>query len=363
MKFFQFFLWTLISGVLLASCGGSHKEKASDRDQLPVAKVKVQKAGLVSDAQQFQFTGRVEADDFAQLSTRVMGQITYLNVEEGDPVSAGQVLVQIKSADIQATVSRVEAGIREAEAALKNVEINYNRIKNLFEKQSATRKEFDDMTAQLEMSRARVDAARQARVEAQEMLSYAAVTAPFSGSVVKKYASKGSLANPGQPILEIEGAGNFKVVAKVPETEIGFFQAGDEVQLNIEALGEKPLKGKVSQINRSAGQTQGQFEVNIQILADASQIETIKSGMFAQVTLSKGKSEGLSVAENILVQRGQLTGLFTVNQQEQAMLRWVRTGRNVGGQVEILSGLAPGETYITQYEGKLVDGQKVQIIQ
>ncbi len=361
MKTIKFLYLLPLMALWLASCGGTKEEK-NTTEQLPAAKVKVQKAGLSEGTQQYQFTGSVAADDFAQLSTRVMGQITYLAVEEGDAVRAGQVLVQIKSADIQATISRVEAGIREAEAALKNVEINYSRIKNLYEKQSATRREYDDMSMQLEMTKARVEAARQARAEAQEMLSYAAITAPFSGSVVKKYANKGSLASPGQPILEIEGSGVFKVIAKVPESEINLFQVGDEVQLNIEALANKDLKGKVSQINRSAGQTQGLFEVNIQIQTNADILKKLKSGMFAQVVLSKGKSEGLSVPENLLVERGQLKGLFTVNQQQQAMLRWVRTGRTTGGQVEILSGLSTGETYITQYEGKLVDGQKVTVI-
>lgn len=361
MKTIKFLYLLPLLSLLVAACGGTKEEK-NTTEQAPTAKVKVQKAGLSEGKQQYQFTGSVSADDFAQLSTRVMGQITYLAVEEGDAVSAGQVLVQIKSADIQATVSRVEAGIREAEAALKNVEINYNRIKNLYEKQSATRREFDDISTQLEMAKARLDAARQARIEAQEMLGYAAITAPFSGTVVKKYASKGSLASPGQPILEIEGSGVFKVIAKVPESEINLFQLDDEVQLNIEALSKEKISGKVSQINRSAGQTQGLFEVNIQIQTNAEMLKKLKSGMFAQVVLYKGKSEGLTIPENLLVERGQLKGLFTVNQQQQAMLRWVRTGRTTGGQVEILSGLSTGETYITQYEGKLVDGQKVTII-
>jgi hypothetical protein len=150
-----------------------------------------------------------------------------------------------------------------------------------------------------------------------------------------------------------------KVVAKVPESEINLFKIGDEVILQVEAANQAAIKGRVSQVNQSAGQTQGQFEVNIQIQASPEIIKALKSGMFAQVILEKGKSEDLSITENLLVHRGQLTGLFTVNQQQQAMLRWIRTGRNVGGQVEVLSGLAPGETYITQYEGKLTDGQKV----
>lgn len=358
MKSLKTLIWITILGSWMVSCGSADSEQATQKDNRPAVKVKVQKAGLSEGTQQHAFTGKVVADDFAQLSTRVMGEITYLAVKEGDAVGAGQVLARIKSADIQATISRVEAGIREAEAGLKNIKINYDRIKNLYDKQSATRKELDDITAQYEMGKARVEAAQQARVEAQEMLSYAVITAPFSGSVVKKYASKGSLASPGQPILEIEGGGNLKVIAKVPESDINLFKIGDEVSLQIEASQEKNIKGRVSQVNQSAGQTQGQFEVNIQIQGD---VKALKSGMFAQVILQKGKSEGLSIAENLLIHRGQLTGLFTVNQQQQAMLRWIRTGRNIGGQVEVLSGLAPGETYITQYEGKLTDGQKVHV--
>lgn len=359
MKSLRTLVWITMLGSWMASCGSADQEQATQKDNRPAIKVKVQKAGLSEGTQQHAFTGKIVADDFAQLSTRVMGQITYLAVKEGDAVSAGQVLARIKSADIQATISRVEAGIREAEAGLKNIKINFDRIQNLYDKQSATRKELDDITAQYEMAKARVEAVRQARVEAQEMLAYAVVTAPFNGSVVKKYASKGSLASPGQPILEIEGGGNLKVVAKVPESEINLFKIGDEVILQVEAANQAAIKGRVSQVNQSAGQTQGQFEVNIQIQASPEIIKALKSGMFAQVILEKGKSEDLSITENLLVHRGQLTGLFTVNQQQQAMLRWIRTGRNVGGQVEVLSGLAPGETYITQYEGKLTDGQKV----
>ena len=69
----------------------------------------------------------------------------------------------------------------------------------------------------------------------------------------------------------------------------------------------------------------------------------------------------IAVPKDALIQRGQLTGLLTVDQQNRALLRWVRTGKQYGDQVEILSGLAEGEAYVAAYEGRLSDGQQVTI--
>ena len=362
MKLLKYFILVWITTSLLVSCGSNDTNSKVDQSKLPILNVKVQKAGLGLGDQLYSFTGKLEANNFAQLSTRVMGQIISLDVEEGDQVYAGQTLVQIKSADIQATVSRVDAGIKEAQAALKNVEINYQRIKTLYEKESATRKEFDDITAQYEMAKARLEAARLSKIEAEEMLNYALITAPFDGYVVKKYSSRGSLANPGQPILEIEGAKQFKVIAKVPESEINLFQTNDEVMVNIDAIKDQSFTGKVNLINRSSNLNQGQFEISVLLNDQEDALDKIKSGMFAKVLLSKGKSKALTISKKHLIERGQLTGLFTINKQNQAMLRWVRTGKETGEEVEILSGLAPGEVYITAYKGKLMDGQPVKII-
>lgn len=352
---------TLVALAFLPACGGNDQDATNKIEKLPEISVKVAEVGLSETAKTHQFTGRIASEDLAQLSTRVMGQITYLKVEEGDQVAAGQVLARIKSADIQAQVSQVEARIREAEAALKNVKINYNRIKILYDKKSATRKEFDDISTQYEMAKAQVEAARQMRAQAQEALGYAVVTAPFSGVVSKKFASEGGIANPGMPLLAIESSGQYKVLAKVSESEINLFQNGQKVKVNIEAIGQE-IDGTVNRVNTSGSYTQSQFEVSIALQLTAEQAQALKSGMFATVTLESGEQKGIAIAQNALVKRGQLTGLYTVNQQGEAMLRWIKTGKQMGEKVEVLSGLNKGESVITEYKGRLQDGQKVKVI-
>ena len=93
--------------------------------------------------------------------------------------------------------------------------------------------------------------------------------------------------------------------------------------------------------------------------ADAA---AIKSGMYARVVLTHGQRSMIAVPEDALIRRGQLTGLYTVSSRDQALLRWVRTGKRFGDQVEILSGLTEGEAYITGYEGRLADGQPIRVM-
>jgi multidrug efflux pump subunit AcrA (membrane-fusion protein) len=126
------------------------------------------------------------------------------------------------------------------------------------------------------------------------------------------------------------------------------------------------IKGKVSEISGSAANTGGQYLVKINLEnTDAS----ILSGMFVNVQfpIEKAKNEKATtksamvlVPQSALVTKGQLTGIYTVN-NEVAILRWIRTGKSFGNQVEVLSGLSADEKYIVSAEGKLYNGVKVSI--
>lgn len=340
--------------LVIASCGGSD-EKESETTQSTIS-VKTQKVSTNNTAKRYQFSAKIEAESQVQLSTKIMGEITYLPFKEGDRVTMGQTLVQVKSTDIQASSARIDANILEVEANLVNIEKNYNRIKTLYDNGSATQKELDDIETQYNAMKARIQAAEESKREVNAVLGYASVTAPFSGFVSKKFMEKGSLASPGMPILALESNGAFKAVANVPESEIGFFQLGDEVEVRIDAIDAK-LKARVTQISPSSAFSQ--YEVAVLLQLDDETASKIKAGMFANVVLEEGEQSNLMIPKESIVQRGQLTGLYTVNQQEEAMLRWIRLGNTIGNQVEVLSGLQNGEEIILSSDEKLRDGIKI----
>ena len=117
--------------------------------------------------------------------------------------------------------------------------------------------------------------------------------------------------------------------------------------------------GVIAEINPSSANTGNQFEAKVMINKQADQTTNLYSGMYATVFYEKGTQPQILVPQSALVTKGQLVGLYAVGQTGQALLRWVKTGTSVGDSIEILSGLADGETYIQSSNGKLFDGALV----
>jgi len=341
---------------LAISCG---KKESVVHSSKPV-KARAFEAALTEIPQKYEFTGSIEGDKRIQLSTKIMGQITYMPFQEGAKVTKGETLIKIRSDDLEAKKSQVQANMSEAEAAFKNTEANYNRIKSLYESKSATRKEMDDSEMAYNMGKAKIEAIKEMEREVNDHLSYTQIASPINGYVVQKMSEEGNIAAPGMPILTIEGLSRLKVVTKVPESQVYLFKTGDQVKVIVDALSGKEFSGSVEQINPGGNPASRQFEVKI--LLDESK-SMLKSGMYAKVILERGTRHVITVPEDWVIKRGQLEGLFTMNSNQEAMLRWVRTGKRFGNQVEILSGLSQGEQVLISMDSPIRDGQKVEVAQ
>lgn len=324
------------------------------------AAVSVQKAGLSDISASHRFSGTITSDRTVQLSTKVTGRITRLDLEEGDYAAKGSILVRIKDDNLQAQKNQIEAGLQEARASFKNAEKNYRRFKALFEKESATQKELDDITTQYEMAKANVQALEAKLREINDLLEYTVLKAPFNGYVVAKRISEGDLAAPGQPLLTFEKENALKVEVTVPESQISLFAVNDTVRVDVKAASIHNLEGVISNLNPSGNRNSRQFKVEIK-LPDSDRSGRLKSSMFAEVGLTSATDASITVPQSAIIERGQLTGLYTLNSESEVILRWVRLGKVKNGSVEVLSGLAPGESYIASYEGTLSEGQKVSV--
>lgn len=334
----------------------------SKNEPLERPTVTVKEAGLSNASTAYRFAGTVASEQTVQLSTKVTGRVTRLDVEEGDYATQGEVLVRIKDDNLQAQKNQVEASMAEAEATLLNTETNYRRIQNLFEQESATQKELDDITTQYERAKASVKALQAKLHEVNDLLEYTVLEAPFNGYVVEKNISAGDLAGPGQPLLAFEREGAMKVNLSIPETQIDFFQVNDTVSVSVPAAGDKVLTGIVSTINPSGNRNSRQFRAEI-VFPDLRSDAGLKSGMFAEVSLVSQKDGVITVPETAVIRRGQLTGLYTLNDDTEVVLRWIRLGEKNEAEktIEVLSGLAQGEAYIASFEAPLKEGQKVNI--
>jgi RND family efflux transporter MFP subunit len=359
LKIFSFFLI-----LTFASCSSNDKTGSVQNTDTPVlVTVATPSSG---EQERVAISGQVEAAQSANISTRIMGYITMLKVKVGDHVNKGQLIATISNQDILAKRAQADAMIDEAEASLKNAQKDFDRFSVLYQQQSATAKELDNVTLQLNSSKSRLEAAKQMRNEVNAQLSYTNLTAPFSGTVIQKLADAGSMASPGLPIVTIEQTGSYQVSASVPESNIKLINPGAEAILSISAIG-KTIKGKVTQINQSSQFSGGQYIIKISIPDNDK--KGLYAGMYVNVTipLKQAAAARNDAGSEVLVplasieNTDQLTGLYTISSNNTALLRWVRLGKTIGDEVEVLSGLEKHEQYIVSADGKLYNGAPVKI--
>ena len=353
------YLSLLLGSAILASCSSDPKEIT---DNTKPVQVTLSHTATTDALGYVNASGKLVAKNSVNVSTRMMGYITMLKADVGDFVSAGQSLVSINNTDIQAKGGQANAQIAQAHAAFNSASKDYQRFQNLYNSQSASQKELDDMRARYEMAKATLDGARMMKSEVNSQYRYTNISAPISGVVTAKYASQGDLANPGMPILTIESSGNLLAQVLVSEQDITLVKAGMPVKILMKST-NKEVAGQVSEVSLSATNTGGQYVVKISV----PQSKEYLPGMYVNVqfpfkrsgSVNQDFQESVTVPKSALVENGQLTGIYTVSSNNTALLRWVKTGKVMGDQVEILSGLTAKEPYIVSANGKLFNGAKV----
>ncbi len=345
----------IVFALLSTSC---RKEKESDTQTPQRILVQTATATLQEQPVIHQFSGNLEAEKQSNLSTRLMGQVARIYVTPGEEVTKGQLLLQIRNQDIIAKKAQIEANKEEAITAFKNAEKDYNRYEALYASKSVSDKEMDDMRANYQMAKARLAAVEQMEKEVQENMRYASIRAPYSGVITGKYINEGDMANPGMPLLSIENPKQWKVITRVPESDIAKINLDDNVEIYFQSA-KITLNGQVVEITPSTGQGGNQYQVKVLIQTSENNLSKLYSGMYANVLFEYGSEKKMLIPQKALIQKGQLTGLYAMGQSGNVLLRWVRTGKKYGEDIEIISGLAAGEKYVISANSKLYNGALV----
>lgn len=356
LRFLSGLTTLLFSVLLLSSCSS---EEPATLNQKPVD-VQVATAETQMGINTQAFPGNVESNNQASLSTIVMGTVTEVPVSIGQLVQEGDVLVQIKDDQIRAKKMQLEANMVQAKANLENTEKNLNRIKNLYAEESATSKELDDISTMYDIAKANVEALEASMREVNEMLEYTVVRAPFNGIVSRKFVSAGDMAAPGHPLVVVADPGTLKVTANVPEKWITEISEGDSVTVSVSAANISSAGAVLTAVSDAGDPMSRQYAIEAQI-TDPDAASELKTGMFAEIKIQTEGEGSLYIPTSALVQRGQLTGVYTISDNSRTVLRWVRTGKTAGKSIEILTGLSAGEQYITSIHQPLKQGQLVNI--
>ena len=315
-------------------------------------------------------SGTVRAAQTSQLASQMMGNIVEISAREGDHVQRGQVLAVIDDAQPRAAVDRAMAAENAAEqevsasdSSLTLAQSTLSRYQSLFDKKSVSAQEFDEVKARYQAALAHRDMARAAQAQAKAALaqahtalSYTRVLAPFDGVITDKRVDPGTLASPGLPIFTVEGAGHYRLEATVNENDLRYVRSGEPVVVVVDALENAELKGRVAQIVPAADPGSRSFLVKIELPADTR----LRSGLFGRAQFSRGKRSSLLIPQTAVVERGQLQGVYVLDQNKTVRLRYVTVGRVAGAAVEVLAGLQEGESVVAKPGNLDLNGKRLE---
>lgn len=330
----------------------------------------VQSAEVVSTEldDYYESSATVKAKTESVVAARMMGTVTMLAVSEGERVKAGQLLLTLDDRDVRQKIQAARAALAEAEsgmaAAARQKElagITYGRFSNLYEGKALTRQELDEARTRLQVAELEhgrmsemVNRAGAGLAEARVYQDFTRVSSPLDGLVKTKQIELGAMAMPGAPLFTIEDNSSFRLEIGVNETMVDRLAPGLPVAVSIPATGME-LAGAITDVVPAVDPRTRNFLVKIEVAGAG-----LQSGMYARVRLPVGTRPAILLPREIIVEKGQLHGVYTVEAGDVITYRLVRLGKLYGDKQEILAGLQPGDKVIAGGVDRAVDGGLLQ---
>jgi RND family efflux transporter MFP subunit len=356
--FFVFFL-----NILLSGCNNGKEEQTLKRPL--VSGIETQEIKPTQVNSFYETSGTVRARTVSIVASRVMGVITAAKAQEGDPVNAGDVLAVVDNRDAVQRLAAAEAAVNETQNSREMAaerrslaDVTYERYKNLYDEKVVSRQEFD----QIEMQK-KVSDAEYARInrmlertkanleEVRVNYGFYQIRAPISGVVTEKKIETGSMAAPGMHLYTVEDTSQFKIEAAVDEGLAGKVFRDMTIPVIFDQTGEQ-THGRVTKVVPFVDPGSRTFSVEITL----HNAHSLKSGSYGKVLIPTGKKIALLVPDQAIVERGQLTGVFIVDNRDIIAYRLIKTGKTYGNRTEVLSGLREGDKVIVSGVEKAVDG-------
>lgn len=350
-------LWAAVAvASLMFACGP--KEAGMEYDTVAVER------GTISNS--VTATGTIEPITEVEVGTQVSGKITKLYADYNSIVKAGQLLAELDTVELRATLDSRQASLEAARVKYDYQKKNYERIKGLFGKGMVSETDYEDAEYAYRTSKTDYDQAQSNMVQAETNLGYARIYSPIDGIVLSREVEVGQTvaASFETPTLFTlaQDLRKMQVVADVDEADIGQVKEGQEVSFTVDAYPEDVFRGAVTQVRLQA--TTESNVVTYEVVIDAPNPDTkLKPGLTANVSIfTMQKPDILVVPAKALRfspeagQKAVATGpkrLF-VNRGGKLSEVAVKTGVTDGIYTEIVSGVAEGDSVAVGFKAVAV---------
>lgn len=336
--------------------------------------------------------------DEAIISAEVDGRVERVNVDLGDKVVAGQVLVRINDEEQRYLVSQTEAQLRQsmerlglknekdrlkdvreapdvrrAQADLFDAEQRYQRVRKLVDQGIGSQSDLDQATARFKAAQAAYDnSLYTTRNLLQEVERYKAalelqrkklrdttVLAPFAGYVKERQATQGQYVRVNTPLLTLVKVDPVRLRVEIPERMAPWIRVGQVVEVTVEAFADRKFQGKIWRISPTVDQTKRTFVA--EALIDNPRGE-LKPGSYARAKIPSDKVERTKFIPARSVNYVLGANRAYVVKGDAVEAREVKLGDRVDDMVEIIEGLEDGEMVAATGVSRLDNGTKVRVV-
>jgi len=312
------------------------------------------------------YVANIYSKNQVMVSTRLMGYIKKMPVEEGDVVKKGDLLFEVDPADIysmlnqaRGAVLQAKSGVLMAEMAYADAKKDYLRFKNLYKNGAVSKRDFEKVTLmmnirkkQVDMARGMLKQAKAALARAEAQMKYAKVKSPIDGVVTMKMKKVAEMALPGYPVVILSDLHSIKAKSFVKEADLDTLKLGMPATIYVPAI-KKEYKAKITTIIPSADPATHSFVVKYTI----ENTNGLIPGMYAKAKIVVGKKEAVVIPYAALTSREGIVGVFVV-ENNIAHFRPVKQIAQKGDYIAV-SGVKAGERVILYPPANLVDGQKL----
>ena len=336
MKKINLFFIAAVSMGMLISCSGNTEQNTVVEK---IETVKVDKSTIQSVPQTMTYTATVQPDKRNSISSSMPSRIREIYVEVGDKVKKGQLLVELDASNIM-----------QQKVQLDNIEVEYNRAKELVAVGGASQQQLDQITTQFEA----------AKTAYENLLENTKLLSPVNGVVTARNFDSGDLAQGA--ILTVMQINPVKIVINVSESEFTKVKMGMPIDITFDVYGDELFGGKVSLIYPTIDPMTRTFGVEVEIPNANSRI---RPGMFARATIDFGSKDRVVVPDRAVIKRAGSGDRFVYVYNNDGTVSYVKVelGRHIDTIYEVLSGLDHETQVVVAGQSRLSDGMKVNVVE
>ena len=346
--------------LLLSSCGKSGGGRPQFGDnEYPVVTV-----GTSSAAFQQTYPASIKGVQDVQISPKVQGFITQINVKEGQTVGAGQVLFVIDNATYQAQVRQAQASVNTAQAACNTAKLSYENAQKLFESKVIGDFELQSATNSYESAKASLSLAQASLASAKEMLSFCYVKSPASGVVGTLPYKKGALVNTASVLTTVSNNSSMEVYFSMNEKDAlamskngGGLNDLPAVKLQLADGTIYDLEGRVTKMSGVIDQATGTVQM-IAVFQNPQKL--LKSGASGKIIIPHDNNNAIVIPQACVMEVQNKKFVYTVGKDNKVKYTEIKVDpQDDGNNFVVTEGLNVGDKYVTNGITKLSDGMEI----